>query len=97
LAARDDVFQDVFLDVFRSLPGFRGKSKLSTWIASVTINTCRAHIRKINRDATFRSLDTWLEDEGDAVVSGHPRDQNLEKSETRSLLERHLDRLPPKY
>lgn len=28
----EDVCQDVFLDVFRSLPGFRGEARLSTWL-----------------------------------------------------------------
>lgn len=34
----DDLFQEVFLNVVRSLPTFRGRSKLSTWIASIAIN-----------------------------------------------------------
>lgn len=33
-----DVLQEVFLQVFRSLPEFRGNSRLSTWIYRVAVN-----------------------------------------------------------
>jgi RNA polymerase sigma-70 factor (ECF subfamily) len=37
----DDVTQEVFIQVFKSLPRFRGASSLSTWIYRVTFNTCQ--------------------------------------------------------
>ena len=37
----EEVAQDVFLAVFRSLEGFRGESSLSTWIFKVSVNHCR--------------------------------------------------------
>jgi RNA polymerase sigma factor (sigma-70 family) len=96
-AAREDVFQEVFLNIVRSLPGFEGKSKLSTWIASVAIHTCYGHVRKTKKDGALVSLDEWLEDEGNPGLSppaaGNPED----KAETRLLLEQHLERLPPLY
>lgn len=39
--AAEDVAQDVFLAVFRSLEGFRGDASLSTWIYKVAVNHCR--------------------------------------------------------
>ena len=95
-AAREEVFQEVFLNIFRSLPGFEGKSKLSTWIASVAVNTCFGHVRKTKKDGLLVSLDEWLENEenpGPPSSAGEAE----ERSETRLLLERHLDRLPPIY
>ncbi len=37
----EDVAQDVFIALFRSLQNFRGESRLSTWIYRVTINHCK--------------------------------------------------------
>ena len=41
----DDVVQEVFVQVYRSLKDFRGQSKLSTWIHRVTVNVVLMHRR----------------------------------------------------
>lgn len=43
---RPDVCQDVFLKVFQSLAAFQYQSKLSTWIARITYNTCLHYLEK---------------------------------------------------
>ncbi len=45
-AALDDVTQEVFLIVHRQLAGFEGRSTLRTWIAGITFNFVRGHLRK---------------------------------------------------
>jgi len=40
-AVAEEVSQDVFLALFRSLAEFRGESQLSTWIYRVVINHCK--------------------------------------------------------
>lgn len=37
----EEVAQDVFLALYRSLDGFRGDAQLSTWIYRVTLNHCK--------------------------------------------------------
>lgn len=39
-----DASQEVFLKIYRALPGFRGASKLSTWIHTIAINTCKNRV-----------------------------------------------------
>ncbi len=41
----DDVIQEVFLQVFRSLKDFRGQSKFTTWLHRVTVNVVLMHRR----------------------------------------------------
>lgn len=41
----EDVVQEVFVQVFRSLKDFRGQAKLSTWIHRVTVNVVLMHRR----------------------------------------------------
>ncbi len=35
----NDLFQEVMINVWKSLSGFKGKSKIDTWIYRVTVNT----------------------------------------------------------
>ncbi|MEW5849493.1 MAG: sigma-70 family RNA polymerase sigma factor [Myxococcota bacterium] len=45
----EDLSQDVFVTLFKSLAGFRGESRLSTWIYRVTRNHCLNRIKYLNR------------------------------------------------
>ncbi len=40
----DDLAQDAFIEIFRSLPGFRGESSLATWIDRICVRVARRHI-----------------------------------------------------
>ena len=52
----EDVVQTAFLEVFRSLNSFEGRSKLSSWIARIAIHVGYHHIRhRKSRPATFRA------------------------------------------
>ncbi len=42
----EDVRQEAFLRMHRSLGSFDGRSSLSTWIYRVTLNTCLDYLRK---------------------------------------------------
>ncbi len=39
----EETAQDVFIALYRSLPGFRGESQLSTWVYKVALNHCKNH------------------------------------------------------
>ena len=45
----EEMFQEVFLNVLQGLPGFRGESKMSTWIYAVAVRTCLNHLKKQGR------------------------------------------------
>jgi len=54
-ADAEDIAQEVFLQIHRSLPSYQGRASLSTWIFGITHNvTCR-HFRR--RGAPVVSLD----------------------------------------
>jgi RNA polymerase sigma-70 factor (ECF subfamily) len=45
-AMAEDTTQDVFLRIWRALPGFAGQSQLSTWIYAIAKNGALSEIRK---------------------------------------------------
>ncbi len=50
-AEAEDVAQEVFITVFKSIEGFRGDSKLSTWLYRVATNHCKNRIKYLDRRA----------------------------------------------
>ena len=46
----DDLFQDITINLWRGLSSFKGKSKLSTWIYRVSINTAISRSMKLSRN-----------------------------------------------
>lgn len=42
----EDYYQEVLIQIWRSLPKFRGESKVTTWIYRISLNTCISHVRK---------------------------------------------------
>ena len=68
----EDVTQEVFTKVWRSLDAFNNSSTLKTWIYRIAVNTCIDHSRKPWKKLGLRStgLDESLEEgEGMALVS----------------------------
>jgi RNA polymerase sigma-70 factor, ECF subfamily len=45
-AMAEDTTQDVFLRIWRALPGFASQSQLSTWIYAIAKNGCLSELRK---------------------------------------------------
>lgn len=51
----EEISQDVFVKAYRSLADFRGDSKFSTWLFTITRTTCLSFLRKKKLDT--QSLD----------------------------------------
>lgn len=52
-----DLYQEVTANLWAGLESFSGKSRLSTWIYRVAINTCVSFIRKNSRHSDSSRLD----------------------------------------
>lgn len=52
-----DLYQEVVANIWQGLDSFNGKSKLSTWIYRVAINTCVSYMRKNSRHSSARPID----------------------------------------
>jgi len=87
----EDTTQDIFLRIWRALPGFAGQSQLSTWIYAISKNACLSELRKRRPQV---SLDSD-EEEQSAEVRALAR-EDADDSATVSVGQL-LDQLPERY
>ncbi|KPK87210.1 MAG: RNA polymerase subunit sigma-70 [Bacteroides sp. SM23_62_1] len=53
---REDLFQEILLNLWKGYPSFRGESKFSTWLYRITLNTCITLYRKKSRSPKTDSI-----------------------------------------
>ena len=90
----EDVVQDVFLNVYRSLPSFRGDAKFSTWLYRLATNVTRMHLRRGRSRPRFTDTDV-----PETSRDGKPQDTpevQVERAERVRALYRLLDSLSEK-
>jgi RNA polymerase sigma-70 factor (ECF subfamily) len=84
----EDATQDIFLEVHRALPRFRGDARLDTWIHRIAVNVCLQRRRK-RVLPTAELPDTDLPDPS----AGDPF-QSAAQGELRQILLVAMDHLP---
>jgi RNA polymerase sigma-70 factor, ECF subfamily len=52
-ADRDDLYQDMLLQIWRSLASFDGRSATDTWVYRVALNTALSHRRQVGVRAKY--------------------------------------------
>ena len=62
-----DLLQEVFLQAYRKLAGFRGESTLGTWLYRLAMNHCLDHLR--GRQAKMARVTGSLDDEDSMAVT----------------------------
>ncbi len=53
---KDDLKQEIILQLWKSYPGFQGKSKFSTWMYRIAFNTAITNIRKSKQHPIIEAL-----------------------------------------
>ena len=102
----EEVVQDAFLRIYRSLGNFRGDAQFTTWMYRIVVNLCNNKfrwnkVRGINRTI---SIDAPLPNaEGDESLrlelpsSEAPPDEQLAFAELRERVEKAMAQLPESY
>ncbi len=90
----EDLTQDIFLKVFRSLDKFNRDADFSTWLSSVARNYCIDQYRASKREREVLVEDLVAFDLAPASF-GNPH-RALEDQDRRSFLRKGLDLLPEK-
>jgi RNA polymerase sigma-70 factor (ECF subfamily) len=92
-ADAEDVIQEVFFQVFRSLKDFRGQSKFTTWLHRVTVNVVLMHRRAAKSRPVF--ADEPIQD-GQINAESVLPDEDFARRERMRAFSRLLDRLAEK-
>lgn len=86
----EDLAQEAFVKVFRSLAQWRGEGRFSTWLFAVAANVCRSRLRK-------KALPT-VPLEALAEVAGWRREEgDLEERERAAFVRDAVRSLPARY
>jgi RNA polymerase sigma-70 factor (ECF subfamily) len=72
---QEDLFQEISLQVWKSIPEFRGESKASTWIYRVALYTATVWVRK---EKTRPPTQPLADVEHALSVTNRPRDERSE-------------------
>jgi RNA polymerase sigma-70 factor (ECF subfamily) len=84
-----DATQEVFVRLWRNLPGLRDEHRFAAWFHRIVVNTCRSEVRGHQR-RRVREIAVATIDESANATLGHD-----EQSASAELLTRAIDRLTP--
>jgi RNA polymerase sigma-70 factor, ECF subfamily len=90
-ALAEDVTQDIFLRIWRALPGYGAQAALSTWIYAISKNACLSELRKRKPTVSIDQNEDEYNAEVAALAAPDPDD-----SATVSVSQ-VLDKLPERY
>ena len=90
----EDLTQDIFLKLFKSLDTFDRRANFQTWLISVSRNLCIDHYRSVRkeRETIDRDVDAGELSPASADIGPYA---SLEHSDRRALLRQALDELAP--
>lgn len=84
----DDIAQDVFITVYRSLRNFRFESQFTTWLYRITVNKCKDHLRRKNIRRIVLPFKDTKEDPGYEI--------SPESFNTKEIVQHAISKLPDK-
>jgi len=95
----EDLLQEVFLRVVRTLEGYRHEGRFEAWIYRIAVNLVRDHVRRQKRRRTVPEHAVASQMDGSEGLAGHPSsgpppDQPLDVAEQADRLQKALQQLP---
>ena len=92
----DDMAQEVFIEIFRSIAKFKGESTLSTWIYRIAINKCLNSLRSKKRKYWMKLFGNSFEtqQEMSEITDNKEPQAILENTEREKMLQEAIDSLP---
>jgi len=92
----EDIAQDVFVEVFRSIHSFRADAKISTWLYRIAVNRSLNHIRDNKKRKWFQSFDDVVKEKNAQLQ--HQASENpgteLENLQRANILHEAIGTLP---
>jgi RNA polymerase sigma factor (sigma-70 family) len=89
----EDTSQEVFIQVYKSIDGFKGESSLKTWVYRIVISKCHDFIKAKNRKKRFAFLTGYEEVEERWESNAQTPQKILENKEHMNLLHQAIEQL----
>lgn len=89
----EDLTQEIFLKIFRSLDTFDRRANFQTWLISVSRNLCIDHYRSVRKERQTINRDVAAEDLSPAAATASPL-ATLENRDLAATLRQALQTLP---
>ena len=94
----EDLSQEVFIEIIKSISRYKKKSSLSTWIYRITVNKSLDHLRKQKRRNILQTMGSFLNVSSDRTNRDDNRlaimdTRNVDK-EKREILDSAVNSLP---
>lgn len=98
----DDLYQEMLIQIYHSLDGFRRESKISTWLYKVALNTAMTYNRKNKKkkqEVQSDDMSIW-DRQDDSTDTAQERDKEVEmlydainelKKDERAMVLLHLE------
>jgi RNA polymerase sigma-70 factor (ECF subfamily) len=99
-ADAEELVQDVFVEVFRSIETFKGDARLSTWLYRIAVNKSlnrlarRKQKRRLQTVSHFFGFEAAAEQRDFADLKARQPGEDMEQAEIRLALKEALNRLP---
>ncbi|NRB47456.1 MAG: sigma-70 family RNA polymerase sigma factor [Saprospiraceae bacterium] len=94
-ADREDLFQEILYHLWKAYPSFQGKSKISTWIYRIALNTALATFRRnepmLLFSAELPQRKMTVNEEGDEQLAQMLKAMKKLKEVDRAILSLYLD------
>ncbi len=92
----EDAMQDAYVQAYRNLAQFEGRSSLATWLTRIAVNQCLSRLRKHRH---IYPIDTELETKmTEKMDDGRPGpEKQMLNREVRHVLELAIEQMPARY
>ena len=95
----EDIIQEAYIKAFENLGRFEGRSRFSTWLTRILINTALARLNQDKKNSGI-DIDKLLSDEDEQfqeLIKEQDEEQKTVRKNIMELLENAVDKLPEKY
>lgn len=100
-AEAEDALQEAYLQAYRTMGSYRGKARLSTWLARVVANEALMRLRKRSRRSEILPLHAGADISEITEITDGSMDKQPEnaarRAELRKMLEARIEALPGAY
>jgi RNA polymerase sigma-70 factor (ECF subfamily) len=98
-ALAEDLSQTVFVKVWQALPKFDGRASISTWLYTITRNTCLTAVSRERRLVSLEHFGDVADDDGDPTVFGTAMadQESANQPSAEYDVAKLLDQLPEHY